>query len=349
MDRLENRRLENRHEREHGAEQGGHGMTRAEFLRLAMAAAVSIGLGRPACGQSANHAAGPATVPLPTPAPAPKDGKMQRRAIPSSGELLPVIGCGTWQTFDVGPDKEERAPLAEVLRILFEAGGSVIDSSPMYGRSEAVVGELLEQAKSKDKAFIATKVWTQGRDAGVRQMRDSMKLLRDDRIELMQIHNLVDWRTHLKTLRAWKAEGRIRYLGITHYTESAYGDLEAIMRSEKLDFVQLNYSLDEREAEKRLLPLAAERGVAVLVNQPFGGGRLLRGLSGTPLPSWASEIECDSWAQILLKYVVSHPAVTCAIPGTGRPQHMTDNCKAGSGTLPDEVMRKTMVADWLKR
>jgi diketogulonate reductase-like aldo/keto reductase len=319
---------------------GMHGMTRAEFLRLAMAAAVSVGLGTAAQGKESGAGADQASSGA---------AGMHKRPIPSSGEMLAVIGCGTWQTFDVGESAAERAPLAEVLRILFASGGSVIDSSPMYGRSEAVVGELLDQLHAHDKAFIATKVWTQGREAGIRQMRESMKLLRDDRIELMQIHNLVDWRTHIKTLRAWKAEGRIRYLGITHYTESAYGDLEAIMRSEKLDFVQLNYSLDEREAERRLLPLAAERGIAVLVNQPFGGGRLLRSLAGTPLPPWAGEIGCESWAQILLKYAISHPAVTCAIPGTGRPQHMIDNCKAGTGIIPDEAMRKTMVASWQKR
>ncbi|OGB25220.1 MAG: aldo/keto reductase [Burkholderiales bacterium RIFCSPLOWO2_02_FULL_57_36] len=274
---------------------------------------------------------------------------MHKRPIPSTGELLPVIGCGTWQTFDVGTASEERAPLAEVLRILFEAGGSVIDSSPMYGRSEAVVGELLTQQNSHDKAFVATKVWTQGREAGIGQMRRSMQLLQDERIELMQIHNLLDWRTHLPTLRAWKKEGRIRYLGVTHYTASAYDELEAIMRSEKLDFIQINYSLDDRQAERTLLPLAAERGIAVLVNRPFGGGTLLRSLVGTPLPPWAGDIECNSWAQILLKYVLSHPAITCAIPGTSRPKHMADNCRAGTGVIPDAAMRKQMVASWGKR
>lgn len=275
--------------------------------------------------------------------------RMHTRPIPSSGEALPVIGCGTWQTFDVGTGSDERAPLAEVLRILFEAGGSVIDSSPMYGRSEAVVGDLLKQAGMHDRAFVATKVWTRGRDAGIRQMRESMKLLQDERIELMQIHNLVDWRTHLKTLRGWKQEGRIRYLGITHYTASAYDELEAIMRAEALDFVQLNYSLAEKEAEARLLPLAAERGIAVLVNQPFGGGRLLRDLANVPLPGWAKDIECNSWAQILLKYVLGNPAVTCAIPGTSRPKHMVDNCRAGMGVLPDAAMRRQMAAFWAQR
>lgn len=313
-------------------------MSRAEFLRLAAAAALTLGAGIPAVVNAA--------VPKPSPE---KERPMHKRPIPSTGELLPVIGCGTWQTFDVGTGSEERAPLAEVLRILFEAGGSVIDSSPMYGRSEAVVGELLTQQKSHDKAFVATKVWTQGRDAGIRQMRRSMQLLQDERIELMQIHNLLDWRTHLPTLRAWKKEGRIRYLGLTHYTASAYDELESIMRSEKLDFIQINYSLDDRQAERTLLPLAAERGIAVLVNRPFGGGTLLRSLAGMPLPPWAGEIECESWAQVLLKYVVSHLAVTCAIPGTSRPRHMADNTRAGSGVIPDDAMRKRMIASWGKR
>lgn len=271
---------------------------------------------------------------------------MLRRLIPSSGESLGIIGCGTWQTFDVGTGKEERAELAAVLRILFEHGGSAIDSSPMYGRSEQVVGDLLEQNGWQKQAFVATKVWTSGRDAGIRQMQESMRLLRDDRVELMQVHNLVDWRTHLKTLRSWKESGRIRYLGITHYTESAYEELERILRAEKLDFVQLNYSIAEREAERRLLPLAAERGVAVLINQPFGGGRLLRELSSRPLPSLAAELDCSSWAQLLLKFVVSHAAVTCAIPGTGKARHMTDNCRAGIGMLPNESQRQRIAQAW---
>lgn len=308
-----------------------YAMTRGEFLRLAMAAAMSLGLSGAA--QGANEAE-------------PVSGQMRKRPIPSSGEPLPVVGCGTWQTFDVGPSKEERAPLIEVLRVLFAAGGSVIDSSPMYGRSEQVVGELLTQLKAQDKAFVATKVWTTGREAGIRQMQRSMQLLQKQPLDLMQIHNLVDWRTHLKTLRQWKNEGRIRYLGITHYTAGAYDQLEAIMRAEKLDFVQLNYSLDEREAESNLLPLAADRGIAVLVNQPFGGGGLLRSLTNVPLPSWASDIGCETWAQVLLKYVLSHPAVTCVIPGTKRPQHMAENCRAGMGEFPDEGMRKQMVAWW---
>lgn len=276
-------------------------------------------------------------------------GQMHRRRIPSSGETLPVIGVGTWRTFDVGDRPQDRAPLAEVLQVLFDAGGTVIDSSPMYGASEKVTGDVLALMdgftnEAHGRAFLATKVWTQGRDAGIAQMRESMRLLRDDKLELMQIHNLVDWKTHLPTLRAWKDEGRIRYLGVTHYTASAHAQLEAVLKSEKLDFVQLNYALDDRAAAQRLLPLAADRGVAVIVNQPFGGGGLLRSLGGQALPSWAGEIGCTSWAQLLLKFVLAHPAVTCAIPGTGKPQHMRDNVQAGVGPYPDIDMQARMIA-----
>jgi diketogulonate reductase-like aldo/keto reductase len=238
----------------------------------------------------------------------------------------------------------ERAPLAEVLRVLFEAGGSVIDTSPMYGRAEEVVGDLLSAAQSRDKAFIATKVWTRGHTAGVSQMQSSMQRLRTDHIDLMQVHNLLDWQTHLATLRSWKQDGRITYLGVTHYRSSAYDELERVMRCEMLDFVQLNYSIDDRAAEHRLLPLAADRGIAVLVNQPFGGGGLLRSLRERPLPDWALEIDCQSWAQILLKYVLGHPAVTCAIPGTSRPEHMQENARAGCGNQPNASFRAKMVA-----
>lgn len=269
---------------------------------------------------------------------------MQRRAIPSSGEMLPVVGCGTWRTFDVGTSAQERAPLAEVLRILADAGGSVIDSSPMYGPAEGVAGDLLRDAASRDKYFLATKVWTSGRGSGIAQMEQSFARFHANRIDLMQVHNLLDWRTHLPTLRAWKSEGRIRYLGVTHYTASAYGELEAVMRAEQLDFVQFNYALNDRAAEKTLLPLAKDRGIAVIVNQPFGGGGLLRSLLSRSLPGFASEIGCDSWAQLLLKFVLAHPAVTCVIPGTGKPEHMRDNIKAGLGALPDRALQEKMIS-----
>jgi diketogulonate reductase-like aldo/keto reductase len=271
--------------------------------------------------------------------------RMNQRKIPSSGEMLPVVGCGTWRTFDVGGKPADRAPLAEVLKVMFDSGGSVIDSSPMYGAAEGVVGDLLAAAGTRDKAFIATKVWTSGRDNGIAQMKKSMALLKTDRLDLMQIHNLVDWRVHLPTLRAWKTEGRIRYLGVTHYTQSAHEELEAVLRAEKWDFVQINYALDDRAVERRLLPAAAERGTAVIVNQPFGGGGLLRKLSGRKLPAWAAEIGCTSWAQILLKFVLANPAVTCVIPGTGKPEHMKDNVQAGLGAYPDAALLKRMVAE----
>jgi diketogulonate reductase-like aldo/keto reductase len=313
-------------------------MTRAEFLRAAAASALSLAL-RPCPAASADRKDENAEATN-------GSSPMHKRVIPSSGESLPIIGCGTWQTFDTGPSETKRAPLKEVLRTLFAAGGSMIDSSPMYGRSEQVVGVLLAELQAETQAFVATKVWTQGHSAGIRQMNDSARLLRKARIDLMQIHNLVDWRTHLKTLRDWKANQHIRYIGITHYSSTAYDQLETVMRSEQLDFVQLNYSLADRQAERKLLGLAADRGIAILVNQPFGGGALLRGLSKVPLPTWVQEIGCDSWPQVLLKYVIAHPAVTCAIPGTSRPQHMRENCESGTGMLPDEAMRKRMAAWW---
>ncbi|MCE9658880.1 MAG: aldo/keto reductase [Burkholderiales bacterium] len=259
---------------------------------------------------------------------------MNTRPIPSSGEALPVIGCGTYVGFDQAPGSAGYALLPGVVEALLAAGGKVLDSSPMYGRAEETTGELLAASGRRAEAFLATKVWTSGKLEGIRQMEESMRLLRSDRIDLMQVHNLVDWRSHLATLRGWKEQGRVRYIGITHYSSSAYAEVEAVLRAEKLDFLQINYALDDRQAERRLLPLAAERGVAVIVNMPFGGGGLLRGLLGKPLPGWAAEIGCASWAQVLLKFVLGHPAVTCAIPGTRRREHMEDNARAGFGTVP---------------
>jgi len=215
----------------------------------------------------------------------------------------------------------------------------------MYGRAEGMVGELLA-ARRGSRAFIATKVWTRGREAGIDQMQRSMTLLRTDRIDLMQVHNLVDWKVHLKTLREWKESGRIRYLGVTHYTSSAYADLETVLRSEALDFVQLNYSIADRSAEKRLLPLAAERGVAVIANLPLGSGQVLQSVQGRALPQWAKELSCTSWSQLLLKYVVSHPSVTCAIPGTGQAAHMADNAQAGLGAMPEATQRARILECW---
>ena len=269
---------------------------------------------------------------------------MHTRPIPSSGEQLPVIGCGTYRGFDVAPGSAAYRQLPGVLDALFAAGGSMIDSSPMYGKAEAAVGTVLAEIKARDKAFVATKVWTRGRDAGIAQMQSSLALLQTDRVDLMQVHNLVDWKVHLATLRAWKEAGRIRHIGVTHYTASAFADLEAVMRAEPLDFVQLNYSVADRAAEARLLPLAAERGIAVIVNVPFGSGGVLRSLQSRPLPPWAADIDCASWSQLLLKFVVSHPAVTCAIPGTGNPGHMADNVRAGFGRLADATSRARIAA-----
>lgn len=261
----------------------------------------------------------------------PSSPRMHTRPIPSSGEALPVVGLGTYINFDVAPGSAEYQRLPDVLRTLFAAGGTVIDSSPMYRRAEQTTGELLSAMTPRPPAFLATKVWTSGRDAGLTQMEQSFTLLRTARIDLMQIHNLVDWRTHLPTLRRWKTEGRLRYVGITHYTSSAYGEVEAVLKAEAVDVLQINYALDDRAVEQRLLPLARDRGVAVIVNMPFGGGGLLRRLRDRPLPGWAAEAGAVSWAQLALRFVLAHPAVTCVIPGTGNPRYMAENAAAGAG------------------
>lgn len=265
---------------------------------------------------------------------------MQTKAIPSSGERLPVIGMGTWQTFDVRSSK----PLEEILSRFVALGGKVVDSSPMYGRAERVLGDLTASLGLREKLFIATKVWTSGQTAGLRQMTESMRLLRSKTIDLMQVHNLVDVATHLKTLRQWKEQGRIRYIGITHYHAGAHDEVERIVRREPLDFLQINYSLLEREADRRLLPLARERGLAVIANRPFAEGALFRRVRGRTLPDWAREIDCASWAQIFLKWIVSHPAITCAIPATSKLSHLEDNMQAGYGRMPDEQMRRRIAA-----
>ena len=269
--------------------------------------------------------------------------KMRTRLVPSTREPLPVIGCGTYRTFDVGATPEERAPLLAVLEVLFAAGGSVIDSSPMYGAAERVVGDLLAQTQNRSRAFLATKVWTSGKQAGLDQINRSFGLLQDRLIDLVQVHNLLDWKVQLSTLRDLKSAGRIRYVGITHYSASAFAEVESVLRSETLDFLQINCAMNDTAVERRILPLAADRGVAVIVNRPFGGGGLLAKLRNRPLPSWAQEIDCQSWAQVLLKFVLSHPAVTCAIPGTGRPEHMLDNIGAGLGRMPDAALRARMI------
>lgn len=262
------------------------------------------------------------------------DETLLKRAIPSSDEKIPAVGLGTWQTFDVGENEAERTPLKAVLKNLVEKGGSVVDSSPMYGRSERVVGDLSTDLKLNEKLFIATKVWTSGEESGIRQMNNSFSLLKRKTIDLMQIHNLLDWHTHIKTLRDWKDLGKVRYIGITHYTESAYSAVEQILKSTTLDFLQINYSLLSRKAEERLFPLAQEKKVAIIVNQPFEEGTLFSRVKGQTLPVWAKEFDCNSWGQFFLKFILAQPAVTCVIPGTSKPHHMLDNLGAAVGKLP---------------
>ncbi len=269
------------------------------------------------------------------------------RPIPSTGEAIPAIGLGSWPMFDVGAAEAARRPLRDVVRRLVAGGARVIDTSPMYGRAEEVVGDLVAELAVRAEVLLATKVWTSGEAAGIAQMRRSAAWLKSPVIDLMQIHNLVDWRTQLATLRRMKDAGAVRYIGITHYTNRALAELAQILASEPgIDFVQCGYSLAERAAENRLLPVAAERGVAVLVNQPLGQGGLLRRVRGRALPDWAAEFDCASWAQLLLKYILAEPAVTCAIPATGNPDHFSDNFAAGLGRLPDAGQRRHLRAFW---
>ncbi len=268
------------------------------------------------------------------------DGAIRRR-IPSSGEELLVIGLGTSGPFEVGATEAERAPLRAVLQAFFAGGGRLIDTSPMYSTAEGVLGELLTP-EMQARAFVATKVWTRGARSGVEQMTHSLQALKRERLDLIQVHNLLDLDTQLKTLREWKQAGKVRYLGITHYTVGAHAELIRVLTRERLDFVQLNYSPATRAAEARLLPLAAERGVAVLVNRPFEDGALLRAVRGRPLPAWATELGVASWGQLALKFIVAHPAVTCVIPATGNVTHLNDNLGAGRGPLPDGGQREAI-------
>jgi diketogulonate reductase-like aldo/keto reductase len=270
---------------------------------------------------------------------------MHTRKIPSSGEVLPIIGLGTWQTFDVGPSQAERAPLKAVLQEFAALGGRLIDSSPMYGNSETVAGDLMADLKLRQKLFVATKVWTSGKQDGIAQMKESTDKLRARPIDLMQVHNLLDVETHLATLREWKQQGMVRYIGVTHYTASAHDAVARVIAKYPVDFVQINYSVGERDAEKRLLPVAKDKGVAVIANRPFAGGDLFRRVRAKSLPAWAADIDCTSWAQLLLKFVVSHPAMTCAIPATSKVEHLRDNVKAGYGRMPDEKMRAMIAAE----
>jgi diketogulonate reductase-like aldo/keto reductase len=268
--------------------------------------------------------------------PAPPEVLM--RAIPSTGEKLPVIGLGSWQTFDV----DDTAPVKPVVEKFLALGGRVIDSSPMYGRSETAIGKMLVDLKQT--AWLATKVWTRGKDEGIAQMKRSLSRLGVEKLDLMQIHNLVDWKTHLATLRAWKAAGTIRYIGITHYSHGAFDEMEQIIKTEKIDFVQLPYSAGERGAEKRLLPAAKDAGVAVLVMEPFSKGELFARVKGKPLPAVAKDVGATSWAQLFLKFLVGHPAVTCPIPATSNLRHVEDNLGALHGPVPTEAQRKLIAA-----
>lgn len=273
-----------------------------------------------------------------------KNEKMNKRTIPGTTESLPVVGLGTWQTFDVGLSESERQPLKEVLQILVEHGGSVIDSSPMYGRSEEVVGELTTELGLKGAIFEATKVWTSGKNQGIQQMETSMELMQVGKMDLMQIHNLMDWKTHLATLKKWKEEGRIRYIGITHYHSGGYREMERIMKNEPIDFIQVNYNLAVRDASDRILPLAMDRGIGVLINRPYQGGSLFRRTRNKDLPPWANEFGAESWGQFFLKFILTNPAVTCVIPGTSKPHHMRDNVQAGLGVFPTEEHQRKMIA-----
>jgi diketogulonate reductase-like aldo/keto reductase len=266
--------------------------------------------------------------------------EMLKRKIPKSGEALPAVGLGTSDVFDVGTG--EREPVKEVLRRFVELGGRVVDTSPMYGRAENVVGDVAQELGIAKSLFIATKVWIRGKEAGVQQMTASIQLLKTPRIDLMQVHNLVDLQTQLATLRDWKAQGKIRYLGVTHYTVGSHRELEDLVRKENLDFVQLNYSIGTRDAESRLLPACAETGTATLINRPFEDGALFRPVKGKGLPEWAKEFDCETWAQFFLKYILSNPAVTCVIPATAKLKHLEDNMQSGYGKLPDAKMRARM-------
>ncbi len=267
---------------------------------------------------------------------------MLRKTIPGAAESLPVIGLGSWLTFDVNTDAPVIADFVRLIQDFFARGGKLVDSSPMYGSAEQIIGLLLDKSDMRDRVFTATKVWSDGEQAGIQQMERSAQKWGVNHFDLMQIHNLRDWQTHLKTLKAWKAEGKIRYIGITTSHGRSHRELEAILRQEPIDFVQLTYNIEDRSVEQRLLPLAADQGIAVLVNRPYQGGSLFRAVKEKTLPDWTAEFDCRSWGQFFLKYIVSHPAVTCVIPATTKRHHLQDNMDAGIGRQPDAAQRKKM-------
>jgi len=269
-------------------------------------------------------------------------GPLIRKKIPSTGETIPIIGIGTARRYEEIHTEAEKAPLRDTLRQFKELGGTVIDSSPTYGTAEAVVGDLVDELKIRDSLFLATKVSTSGQHAGIDQIQQSFKRLRTAKIDLIAVHNLRDTKTQLQTLRELKQAGRIRYIGITTSFENQYPEFEQTMKAETLDFIQVDYALDTRNADKRILPLAADRGTAAMINLPFGRGRLFNAVQGKKLPEWAAEFDCKTWAQFFLKYIVSHSAVTCAVPGTAKAEYVVDNLGAARGVLPDTAIRRRM-------
>jgi diketogulonate reductase-like aldo/keto reductase len=266
------------------------------------------------------------------------------RSIPSTGEKLPVIGLGSALTFDVRSRSPEAKTVGEVLVLFVKHGGKLIDTSPAYGYAESLIGELAYDSHLRDSLFLATKVWTRSQPEGIAQMERSLQRFRTRTIDLMQVHNLADVDREMTSLREWKAKGRIRYTGITYSEDRGHGEVERVIRLQKPDFVQINYSLVDRAAAQRILPLAQELGMGVIINRPFGGGGIFQVISAKPLPKWAAEFDCHSWAQFLLKWIVAHPAVTCVIPATNSPQHLEDNMAAGVGRLPDAKTRARMAS-----
>ena len=269
--------------------------------------------------------------------------RLIQRAIPSSGELLPVMGMGTSRTFDTEGDPASLATLQEVLQAFFDGGGTVIDSSPMYGNSESRVGDVLRAIPQRPKLFAATKVWTTGRQQGIAQMEESARRMNVERFDLIAVHNLQDWQTHLETLKNWKAEGKVRYIGITTSHGRDHDEFLQVMRTQPLDFVQFSYNIEDRAAERELLPVAAERGIATMINRPYQRGALFTRSRGKELPALAAELDCSSWGQFYLKYILGHPAVTCIIPATASVRHMVDNMRANFGRLPDARQRAEML------
>lgn len=301
-------------------------MQRRDFIRLGGLAALAAATAR---------AGGAGSLPPPA-----------RALIPSTGVSIARVGLGTWRTFDAGDDSAQRARLTEVLQAFADGGGDCIDTSPMYGSSPAVLGDLCRGTGLRERFFFATKVWTNGRAAGEAQMEEQLKALQTDRVELMQVHNLVDWRTHLLTLRRWRDQGRVRHIGITHYQPSAAGELERIVREEKIDCVQFALSLVEPLAAERLIQVCADHGVAFIANRPFAEGAAFRHTAGRPLPPWAEELGIRTWGQYLLKWILAHPEVTCAIPATGNPARVVENLAAACGPAPDMNQRDRLAAHW---